>query len=199
VAAVVRKPHWFERFHWFISSENYLVISGRDAQQNELIVKVGGGGGGGRGRRGGVVVGEAEAGWGLRGGKEKCQGLSSHPYLSHTHTHIPSLFISPLFSPPPTQRYFRKGDIYVHAELHGASSTIVKNLDPDRPVPPMTLQQAGCACVCRSRAWDSKIVTSAWWVHHHQVRAVSREKRGWWVLRCGGVVEGGRGREKGPL
>jgi hypothetical protein len=36
---VVRKPAWYERFHWFISSENYLVISGRDAQQNELIVK----------------------------------------------------------------------------------------------------------------------------------------------------------------
>lgn len=36
---VVRKPAWFERFHWFISSENYLVISGRDMQQNELIVK----------------------------------------------------------------------------------------------------------------------------------------------------------------
>jgi len=27
-----------------------------------------------------------------------------------------------------------------------------------------------CACVCRSAAWDAKIVTSAWWVHHHQVR-----------------------------
>jgi len=36
---VVRKAAWYERFHWFISSENYLVISGRDAQQNELIVK----------------------------------------------------------------------------------------------------------------------------------------------------------------
>uniref|UniRef100_A0A7S2ZV77 NFACT RNA-binding domain-containing protein n=2 Tax=Rhodosorus marinus TaxID=101924 RepID=A0A7S2ZV77_9RHOD len=34
-----RKPFWFEKFHWFISSQNYLVISGRDAQQNELIVK----------------------------------------------------------------------------------------------------------------------------------------------------------------
>lgn len=37
--AAVRKPFWFERFHWFISSENYLVIGGRDAQQNELLVK----------------------------------------------------------------------------------------------------------------------------------------------------------------
>lgn len=35
----VRKPHWFEKFNWFVTSENYLVISGRDAQQNELIVK----------------------------------------------------------------------------------------------------------------------------------------------------------------
>eukprot|EP00877_Chromochloris_zofingiensis_P000091 jgi/Chrzof1/10082/Cz04g26130.t1 len=104
-AQVVRKSAWYERFHWFISSENYLVISGRDAQQNELIVK----------------------------------------------------------------RYFRKGDVYVHAELHGASSTIVRNNDPAAPIPPLTLQQAGCACVCRSRAWDQKVVTSAYWVHHHQV------------------------------
>lgn len=34
-----RKPYWFEKFHWFISSENYLVVSGRDAQQNEQLVK----------------------------------------------------------------------------------------------------------------------------------------------------------------
>lgn len=101
----LHKPHWFERFHWFITSENYLVISGRDMQQNELLVK----------------------------------------------------------------RYFRRGDVYVHAELHGASSTIIKNLHPDLPVSPLSLQQAGCACVCRSKAWDQKIVTSAWWVHHHQV------------------------------
>lgn len=41
VAAIshMRKVHWFEKFNWFISSENYLVISGHDAQQNEIIVK----------------------------------------------------------------------------------------------------------------------------------------------------------------
>jgi predicted ribosome quality control (RQC) complex YloA/Tae2 family protein len=38
-APVARKAYWFERFHWFITSENYLVLSGRDAQQNELLVK----------------------------------------------------------------------------------------------------------------------------------------------------------------
>jgi predicted ribosome quality control (RQC) complex YloA/Tae2 family protein len=35
----VRKVLWFEKFHWFISSENYLVLTGRDAQQNEILVK----------------------------------------------------------------------------------------------------------------------------------------------------------------
>jgi predicted ribosome quality control (RQC) complex YloA/Tae2 family protein len=34
-----RKTYWFEKFIWCISSENYLIIGGRDQQQNELIVK----------------------------------------------------------------------------------------------------------------------------------------------------------------
>ncbi|GJP46211.1 hypothetical protein CLOM_g5521 [Closterium sp. NIES-68] len=103
----MRKVHWFERFHWFISSENYVVISGRDAQQNEMLVK----------------------------------------------------------------KYMRRGDLYVHADLHGAASTIIRNTDPHgfAPIPPLTLAQAGAATVCLSAAWDSKVVTSAWWVHPHQV------------------------------
>ena len=28
-----RKVYWFEKFFWFVSSENYLVIAGRDQQQ----------------------------------------------------------------------------------------------------------------------------------------------------------------------
>ncbi|XP_057524702.1 uncharacterized protein LOC130804315 isoform X2 [Amaranthus tricolor] len=101
----MRKVHWFEKFNWFISSENYLVISGRDAQQNEMIVK----------------------------------------------------------------RHMEKDDLYVHAEMHGASSTLIKNHKPGQPVPPLTLNQAGCYTVCQSKAWDSKIVTSAWWVYPDQV------------------------------
>ncbi|XP_052625460.1 uncharacterized protein LOC122195852 [Lactuca sativa] len=41
------------------------------------------------------------------------------------------------------KRYMSKGDLYVHAELHGASSTVIKNHKPDNPVPPLTLNQAG--------------------------------------------------------
>lgn len=34
-----RKKLWYEKFRWFLSSENFLVIAGRDAGSNETIVK----------------------------------------------------------------------------------------------------------------------------------------------------------------
>ena len=99
-----RKVYWFEKFFWFISSENFLVIGGRDAQQNELLVK----------------------------------------------------------------RYMKPTDIYVHADLHGAATVIVKNPSSD-PVPPKTLNEAGQFAVCFSAAWDSKVLTAAYWVTPDQV------------------------------
>ncbi len=35
----IRKKKWYEKFHWFNTSEGYLVIAGRDAKTNEQIVK----------------------------------------------------------------------------------------------------------------------------------------------------------------
>lgn len=35
----VRRQHWFEKFIFFISSDGYLVIAGKDAQQSEIIYK----------------------------------------------------------------------------------------------------------------------------------------------------------------
>jgi len=99
-----RKVFWFEKFFWFISSENFLVIGGKDAQQNELIVK----------------------------------------------------------------RYMKPNDVYVHADLHGAATVVVKNISSD-PVPPKTLNEAGQFAVCFSQAWDSKILTAAYWVKPEQV------------------------------
>lgn len=99
-----RKVYWFEKFLWFISSENYLIIGGRDQQQNEIIVK----------------------------------------------------------------RYLTPGDIYVHADLHGATSCVIKN-PTGEPIPPRTLTEAGTMALCYSAAWDARVITSAWWVHHHQV------------------------------
>jgi predicted ribosome quality control (RQC) complex YloA/Tae2 family protein len=103
----VRKQLWFEKFIYFISSDGYLVLGGKDAQQNELLYR----------------------------------------------------------------RHLKKGDIYVHADLHGASSVIIKN-NPglaEFEIPPSTLSQAGNLSVCTSSAWDSKAVMSAWWVNADQV------------------------------
>jgi hypothetical protein len=106
----VRKVHWFEKFNWFITSEGYLVLSGRDAQQNEQLVK----------------------------------------------------------------KYLRSGDAYVHADMHGASSCIVRaklSEHDSKPLPlsPFALQEAGTMTICRSGAWNVKVVMSAWWVQASQV------------------------------
>jgi len=34
-----RTPKWYEKFRWFRTSEGFLVIGGRDAGSNELVVK----------------------------------------------------------------------------------------------------------------------------------------------------------------
>lgn len=39
VQAKPRKKRWYEKFRWFISSEGYLVIGGRDAKSNESLAK----------------------------------------------------------------------------------------------------------------------------------------------------------------
>lgn len=103
----VRKQQWFEKFIYFISSDGYLVLGGKDAQQNEIIYR----------------------------------------------------------------KYFRKGDVYVHADLKGAVPMVIKNkpTTPDAPIPPSTLSQAGNLSVCSSDAWESKAVMSAWWVLADQV------------------------------
>lgn len=104
---LTRRQMWFEKFLWFISSDGYLVVGGRDASQNELLYK----------------------------------------------------------------KHLRKGDVYVHADMHGASSIIIKNnpKTPDAPIPPSTLAQAGSLSVCSSNAWDSKAGMGAWWVNAEQV------------------------------
>ena len=34
-----RKLEWYEKFHWFISSEDFLCIGGKDATSNEIVIK----------------------------------------------------------------------------------------------------------------------------------------------------------------
>ncbi|UMM21694.1 hypothetical protein L5515_003267 [Caenorhabditis briggsae] len=102
-----RKTMWFEKFRWFISSEGYIVVAGRDAQQNELLVK----------------------------------------------------------------KYLRPNDIYMHADVRGASSVIIRNksFEESMEIPPKTLTEAAQMAVCYSNAWEATVTASAWWVHPSQV------------------------------
>ena len=108
-----RKPMWFEKFNWFVTTDNYLVLAGRDAQQNEQLVK----------------------------------------------------------------RYLRPGDAYLHADVHGAASCVLRakrRRQPNGktqvlPLSDQALREAGNFTICRSSAWNSRMVTSAWWVESHQV------------------------------
>jgi predicted ribosome quality control (RQC) complex YloA/Tae2 family protein len=36
---VVKKKAWYEKFRWFVSSDGFLVLGGRDASTNEVLVK----------------------------------------------------------------------------------------------------------------------------------------------------------------
>jgi predicted ribosome quality control (RQC) complex YloA/Tae2 family protein len=65
----------------------------------------------------------------------------------------------------------RAGDIYVHADLHGAATVVVKN-PSGLPVPPKTLSEAGHMAICYSAAWESKVVAAAWWVESTQVGTI---------------------------
>ncbi|KAL4736428.1 hypothetical protein BDV11DRAFT_172956 [Aspergillus similis] len=106
-----RKPFWFEKFLFFISSEGYLVLGGRDGMQSEMLYR----------------------------------------------------------------RYLRKGDVFVYADLEGATPMIVKNKPGalSSSISPTTLSQAGNLCVATSTAWDSKAIMSAYWVDAAQVSKTS--------------------------
>ena len=66
------------------------------------------------------------------------------------------------------KRHLRPGDIYVHADLHGATSVVVKN-PTGNDLPPRTLQEAGILACCHSAAWEAKVPAPAYWVKHDQV------------------------------
>lgn len=72
------------------------------------------------------------------------------------------------------KKYLCQGDVFVHADLDGAATVIIKNKigKSSEPIPPSTLSQAGSFAVSTSSAWDSKAVMSAWWVDPKQVSKV---------------------------
>ena len=109
--SVARKPAWYERFYWFITLEGLVCVAGKNATDNEALVK----------------------------------------------------------------RYLRPQDAYIHAEVHGAATVVLRNPSTEPSAAAtlqryaMSLEAAGAFCVCLSNAWTSHVATSAYWVAASQV------------------------------
>jgi len=123
----IRKPLWFEKFRYFITSENYLVIAGKDSQQNEQLVR----------------------------------------------------------------RYLEEntGDLYMHADVHGAASVIIKG-KKNRPAPPLSIQEAAIFAAACSSAWDAKVAVNAYWVYPEQVSRTAPS--GMYLQQGSFVIRGSR-------
>ncbi|MDR2874194.1 MAG: NFACT family protein [Methanobrevibacter sp.] len=101
---VKRELKWFEKLRWFLSSDNHLIVGGRDANTNEDVVK----------------------------------------------------------------KYLDTNDIYLHADLHGAPSTVIKK--EDKEIDENTLKQAAIFASSFSSAWANLYSSAdAFWVYPSQV------------------------------
>lgn len=123
-AVAASRPLWFERYRWFLSTEGLLVVGGRDAASNDLLVR----------------------------------------------------------------RYLRPKDRYVHADVHGAPSVVVKHAESGGSAPdPTTMREAGQLSVAFSKAWRAGLASgSAFWVEPEQVSKAGASgefvARGAWVI-----------------
>lgn len=95
---------WYQKYNWCFSSNNFLIISGKTAKQNEEIVK----------------------------------------------------------------KYLDKNDIYIHSDVHGSGSCIIKNNNEILP-PPSTIEEACSFVICHTKCWNSGSPDNAWWVYSNQV------------------------------
>ncbi|HYS71679.1 MAG TPA: ribosome rescue protein RqcH, partial [Thermoplasmata archaeon] len=118
------KSFWFEAYRWFLSSEGFLVIGGRDAKTNDAVVK----------------------------------------------------------------KHLKEGDRYVHADIHGAPSCVVK--EGSKAGEP-TLAEACAFALAWSKAWSAGLASgSAFWVTPDQVS--KQAESGEYVSRGAFVIRGKR-------
>ncbi len=130
------KTFWFEQFRWFITSEGNIVVGGRDAKSNELVVK----------------------------------------------------------------KHLREGDRYVHADIHGAPSVVVKtkNIHDEKiSISEKSLEEACVFAASFSKAWNQFAEAQAYWVHPEQVSKTPQS--GEYVPRGGFIIRGKRNYQRCKL
>ncbi len=118
------KARWFDKYRWFLSSDGVLVIAGKDAASNDVVVR----------------------------------------------------------------RHLKEGDIYLHADLQGAASVVVKRPQGATAVPPTTVREAAQWAVAYSKAWRAGLASaSAFWATPDQVSKTPETgefvPKGAWIVR----------------
>ena len=102
---VKKELKWFEKLRWFLSSDGFLVVGGRDASTNEIVVK----------------------------------------------------------------RYLESNDIYLHSDIHGAPSVVIKSMGKE--IPENTINEAASLAASFSSAWGKRFGSQdVYWVHPDQVQ-----------------------------
>lgn len=98
------------------------------------------------------------------------------------------------------KKYMEDKDIYVHADIHGAPSCIIKAKDihgRDLPIKEKTIKEACQFAVVYSKAWNQFATASAFWVNSWQVS--KRAEAGEYLPRGAFMVRGKRNYEKCSL
>ncbi len=127
---VKKKLNWYEKLRWFVSSDNFLVIGGRDANTNEAVVK----------------------------------------------------------------KYLDNNDIYLHSDIHGASSVVIKTEGND--VNDNTLKESAIFAASFSSAWSKNYGTQdVYWVNPEQVSKTPES--GEFVAKGSFIIRGNRNHIRG--
>lgn len=118
-----QRHFWFEPYRWTVTPGGFLCVGGRNASQNDQVVK----------------------------------------------------------------KYLRDGDRYVHAQIHGAPSVVVRPADGSNREPSEEdLLLAGQFAACASRGWRQFGQGSAYWVTPQQVNKTPRSgefvPKGAWIV-----------------
>jgi predicted ribosome quality control (RQC) complex YloA/Tae2 family protein len=121
---VKRKILWFEQFHWFVSSEGLIVVVGKNADQNEMLVK----------------------------------------------------------------RYMENHDLYMHSDVHGSGSCVIKRNASDKEIPHITLEEASAFLICHTKAWNQNSPDKSYWVYPNQVSKTP--KTGEYVVKGSFIING---------
>lgn len=126
------KRFWFENFRWFITSDDHIVIAGRDARSNEKVVA----------------------------------------------------------------KNLEDNDRYLHAEVSGAPSTVVKA--KDGAVSERALEEAAAFAASMSRIWNSGHASGeAYWVTPQQVSKTPNP--GEYVAKGSFIIRGKRNFVRAPI